>query len=336
MNTIREPIDLLVVGAGPIGISCGVAAQRAGLSTLLIDKGTVADALCHYPPNLVWFSTPELLEIADVPLVCSGAKPTGPELIRYYRRVAEHHALPMRLYEKVNAIERAPPSAGDDPDAARFVVVTTKSRYRVRSVVLATGFFDFPNRLHVEGEELPKVTHYYRGPLPYYGQRVLVIGGGNSAVEAALELYRNGAADVTLVHRGTELKRGIKYWVRPDIDNRIREGSIRAHFETRVVRIEEERVHLESSGRAFAIENDFVLALTGYHADFGLLERAGVELVGAESRPRLDPETMETNVPGLYCAGVVIGGRDTGSIFIENSREHGERIASHVKAHLGD
>ena len=324
MKKERETTDLLVVGAGPIGIACGVEARRSGMPALVFDKGALTNALCFYPPNLVWFSTAELLEIGDIPLVCSGAKPTGPEVIHYYRRVAEHFKLDLRLYEGVEKIE---PIRGGG-----FRVESSRGRIVIaRGVVLATGFFDQPNLLGVAGEELPKVKHYNDGPYVYYGQHVAVVGAGNSAVEVALDLYRSGAASVALIHRGTELAPGIKYWVRPDIENRIKEGSVRAFFETTVERIEEDTLTVRgANGESTSLKNDFVLAMTGYHADFDFIRRVGVNVDPETLKPELDPETMETNVPGMYCAGVIVGGRDSNKIFIENSRIHAKKIVAHA------
>lgn len=318
-----ETTELLVVGAGPIGIACGVEARRVSLEHLIFDRGALTNSLCRFPRNLVWFSTSELLEVGGIPLICSGAKPTGPEVIRYYHRVAEHHQLAVRLYEEVESIE--PQGPGD------FTVRTAKRVVRCRAVVLATGFFDHPNLLNCPGEDLSKVEHYYDGPYLYYGQRVAVIGGGNSAVEAALELYRNGAAEVTLIHRGKELSHRIKYWQKPDIENRIKEGSIRSFFDAELERIDEKEITLrDCDGKAVRLANDFVLALTGYHADFEFIKRMGVRIDSESLKPDYNPETMETNVPGLYCAGVIVGGKDSGSIFIENSRVHARKIVKHV------
>ncbi len=332
MSFSEENVDVVIVGAGPIGLSCGIEIQKVGLDCLLFDKGALIDSLCRHPRNLIWFSTPELLEIGDIPMIPSGPKPTGQDVSRYYQRVARHYRLPVRLYERVEAVRR---TAGETARAGReprFTVETSRGRaVRCRAVVLATGFFDHPNLMGVPGEELPKVSHYYDSPFPYYEQRVAVIGGANSAVEVALELWRNGARDVTLVHRGKELAPGIKYWVRPDIENRIREGTIAAYFETSVERIEEDHIVLSlPDERTLRLGNDFVLAMTGYHADFDFLSRAGIHIDAETLKPALDPETMETNVPGLYCAGVIVGGRDSGTIFIENSRIHSKRIAAHL------
>ena len=332
MSEAQEIVDVIIIGAGPIGLSCGVELHKVGLNCLLFDKGALINSLCRYPRNLIWFSTPELLEIGDVPLICSGPKPTGPDMIRYYQRVAEHYRLDVRLYERVESVHRLETEAGETVTDAIFKVDTARGQpFRARAVVVATGFFDHPNLLEIPGEDLPKVSHYYDGPFPYYGQRVVVIGGGNSAVEAALELYRNGAREVTLVHRGEELASGIKYWVRPDIENRIREGSIQAHFETSVERIEENHLFLSlPRGGSLRLENDFVLALTGYHADFDFLRSVGIQIDSRTLKPAHDPDTMETNVPGLYCAGVIVGGKDSNKIFIENSRIHSKKVATHL------
>lgn len=315
--------DLVVVGAGPIGIACGVEAARAGISCRLLEKGCVTDAIFQFPPQLVFFSTPELLEIGDIPMLISGPKPSRVDLLKYYRRVAEHFSLDVRTHEKVLSVE------GDRESG--FVLRTTRGEHRARRVVLAVGFYDHPNLLGIPGEDLEKVSHYYTEPFPHYRRDVAVIGGQNSAAEAALELYRQGAR-VTLIHRGESLGRSVKYWVRPDLENRIAEGSIRAHFETVVTRIEETSIELRhADGSTSTIPNDFVFALTGYHADFEFLEGAGIRLEGEKRRPAHDPESMETNRPGVYIAGVATGGTDTTRIFIENGREHARRIAVHLE-----
>ncbi len=338
MSSPEEEVDVVIVGAGPIGLSCGIEIQKVGFDCLLFDKGALIDALCRYPRNLIWFSTPELLEIGNIPMITSGPKPTGQEVNRYYQRVAEHYQLPVRLYERVTTVHRTAAEEGGANKESFFSIETSRQRsVRCRVVVMATGFFDHPNLIGVPGEERPKVSHYYDGPFPYYGQRVAVIGGGNSAVEVALELYRNGARRVALVHRGTDLAPGIKYWVRPDIENRIREGSIEAHFGTTVQRIEEEHIVLAMpDGGTLQLENDFVLAMTGYHADFDFLAKAGIHIDPETLKPALDPETMETTVPGLYCAGVITGGRDSNKIFIENSRIHSKKIAAHLATRWND
>jgi thioredoxin reductase (NADPH) len=317
-------VDLLVVGAGPVGIAVAIEASRSGLSARVVEKGALCNTLVGWPESLVFFSTPGLLEIGDLPFVTSGAKPTRREGLVYYRKAAARYALDVRLYERVLSVVQE----GD-----LFRVATSKGSHEARRVVVATGFFDTPNLLGVPGEQLPKVSHYYREPWPYAGTDVLVAGGGNSAVEAALELHRTGAR-VTLAVRGEDLKPGVKYWLRPDVENRIREGSIRALFRTAVTRIEEGRVALAGPDGPFEVANDFVLALTGYRPDFPFLRALGVE-VTPEGVPVFDAETMETNVPGLHLAGVVAAGVHTGRLFIENGRHHAVAVARHAAKALG-
>ncbi len=315
-------IELIIVGAGPIGIACGVEASRAGLSHLLIEKGCLTNSIHRFAANLVFFSTPNLLEIGDVPFITAGPKPARGEVLLYYRRVAEHFRLNLRLYEKVLEVER--------DGKGGFVVASDQGRYAARRVVLAIGFYDHPNRLGVPGEELPKVSHFYREPHPYFRQKVAVIGGQNSAAEAALDLWRNGA-EVTLIHRHEQLGSSLKYWIRPDLENRLREGSIKALFNAEVARIEAKSITVKNSGGQLAtLENDFVFAMTGYHPDFEFLEKMGIRLESEKMKPALDPDTMETNVPGMYIAGVATGGKETGQIFIENGREHAKKIVRDI------
>ena len=318
------PVDLLVVGAGPVGLAVAIEASRCGLSARVVEKGALCNTLVGWPASLVFFSTPELLEIGDLPFVTSGPKPTRREGLVYYRKAAARYALDVRLYERVLSVARE-----DDG----FRVATSKGSHAARRVVVATGFFDTPNLLGVPGEELPKVSHHYREPWPFVGTDVLVAGGGNSAAEAALELHRCGAR-VTLAVREEALKQGVKYWLRPDVENRIREGSIRAHFRTTVARVEEERVVLDGPGGPFEVANDFVLALTGYRPDFPFLRSLGIE-VTEEGVPVFVPGTMETNVSGIHLAGVVAAGVHTGRLFIENGRHHAAAIVRHLLATLG-
>ena len=320
----RRPVDLLVVGAGPVGIACGIEAIRAGLGCRVVEKGAVCDALVRWPADLVFFSTPELLEIGGLPFVTSGTKPTRREALRYYRKAAGAFGLDMRLYEQVLSVRRG---------GAGFAVTTTKGVHEAVRVVLATGFFDRPNLLSVPGEELPKVTHYYDEPYRYSGTEVLVVGGGNSAVEAALDLYRNGAR-VTMAVREQALKRTVKYWLTPDISNRIAEGSIRAFFDAEVSWIAEKTVGIACGGAPLVLPNDFVVALTGYHPDLDFLRACGVE-VTPDGHPLFDEGSMETAVPGLYLAGVVAAGVDIGKLFIENGRRHAALVARHAAARLG-
>jgi bacillithiol disulfide reductase len=320
---MNSKYDLICIGAGPTGLACAIEAKRAGLRPLVIDKGALCNSLYHYPVNMVFFTTPELLEIGDLPLVCAAEKPTRVEALKYYRKCAEHYELELRLGEMVTHV------SGADED---FQVRTRAREGRLttcqaRKLVVATGYYDLPNRLNVPGEDLPHVSHYYTEPHPFWRQDVVVIGGKNSAAEAALDLYRSGAR-VTLVHRGPELGSTIKYWVRPDIENRIKAGQVRALFQTRVVRIEPDRVHVTGPEGEKILPAVQVFALTGYHPDFAFLRQLGVELDAATNKPAVDPQTLESNVPGLYLAGVVIGGNHTSEIFIENGRFHGKQIVA--------
>jgi thioredoxin reductase (NADPH) len=318
--------DVICIGAGPTGLATAIEAKRAGMRPLVIDKGCLCNSLYHYPVNMVFFTTPELLEIGDLPLVCAGEKPTRTEALKYYRKAAEHYALELRLYERVKRVE------GHD---GRFTVVTVdgqrrEARYGAKKVVVATGYYDLPNRLDVPGEGLPHVSHYYTEAHAFWNQEVVVVGGKNSAAEAALDLYRAGAR-VTLVHRRPELGTTVKYWVRPDIENRIKAGQIRALFNTRVVEIGHEFVAVQNGMGKQQLPARQVFALTGYHPDFAFLEQLGVALDAATKKPQVNPDTLESNVPGIYLAGVVIGGTQTGEIFIENGRFHGKQIMEAMK-----
>lgn len=316
--------DVLIVGGGPIGIACGIEATQRGISSVIVEKGCLLNSLYRSPPQVVFFSSPHLLELGGIPMVVSREKPTRAELLFYYRRLAEHFGLELCLYDKVESIDREP--------GGLFKIGTHRGGdHRARFVVLAIGCYDFPNLLNVPGEDLPKVSHYYTEPYPHYRRKVAVIGGQNSAVEAALQLYRNGA-ETTLVHRGRAVGKRVKYWIRPDIENRIKEGSIPAYFETTVERIDEKSISLRrKDGSTLELENDFVLALTGYHTDFGFLKHAGIDVDAETLKPRHDPETKETNVSDVYIAGVATGGRDSGSIFIENARIHAKQILEDIE-----
>lgn len=318
------PFDVLVIGSGPVGIACAIEAQKQGLSTVVIEKEALLNTLINWPRQTVFFSTPELLEIGGLPFTTSGPKPTRREGLVYYRKAAERYGLSIRLFERVECVRPAEPG---------FEVVTSKASYQTRAVIVATGFFDNPNLLGVPGEELPTVSHYYLEPFPYAGTDVLVVGGKNSAAEAALDLYRHGAR-VTMAVRGPEFGKSVKYWLRPDLENRVKEGSIRALFETTVSSIEPGKVILEQRGERMTIANEFVLALTGYHPDFEFLKSLGVE-VTADRHFQFDPESMETGVPGLYLAGVVAGGVAIGSLFIENGRNHAVQIVGHILSRRG-
>ena len=315
--------DLICIGAGPTGLACAIEAKRAGLHPLVIDKGCLCNSLYHYPVNMVFFTTPELLEIGDLPLTSTTEKPTRTEALKYYRKCAEHYALDVRLGERVERVEGS---------NGRFLVQTrndqgTAAQFAAKKIVVATGYYDLPNRLGVPGEDLPHVSHYYTEPHPFWRQDVVVIGGKNSAAEAALDLYRSGAR-VTLVHRRAELGSTIKYWVRPDIENRIKAGQIRALFETEVRRIEPGSVWVSNHAGEHALPAVQVFALTGYHPDFEFLRSLGISLDRTTNKPAMDPQTHESNVPGIFLAGVVIGGNHTSEIFIENGRLHGKQIVS--------
>jgi thioredoxin reductase (NADPH) len=328
--TASEIVDLLVIGAGPTGLACAIEAQRAGFSALLVDKGCLCNSLFHYPANMTFFTTPELLEIGNMPFSSPNQKPNRNEALEYYRKVAEHYALNVRQYENVEQVD------GSD---GNFTVHTMDrfermSRYRARKLVVATGYYDLPNYLGIPGEDLSKVKHYYHEPHPFYGLEVLVIGGKNSAAIAALDLWRHGAK-VTLVHRGPEMHRHVKYWILPDINNRVKNGEIKAYFNSNVVNIAEDDVILATPEGAVTLPNHFVFALTGYHPDFGFIEGLGVELDEANDRcPVCDPSTLESNVPGIYLAGVVVAGERTNEIFIENGRFHGQLIAKDLQGKL--
>jgi len=313
--------DLLIIGAGPSGLATAIAAKQHGLDYAVVDKGVLVNSIYNFPPLMVFFTTPELLEIGGLPLVTPYDKPTRLEALRYYRRVVDTFGIQVSFHEEVREIERE--------DDGTFVVTSTSSggtRVRhARAVVLAIGYYDRPNHLGVPGEELPHVSHYFTDAHPYYRQRVVVVGGKNSAAEASLELFRGGA-HVTLVHRRATLGDSIKYWVRPDIDNRIKEGSIAARFESRIVEIRPTEVLIERNGEMETIPAEGVFLLTGYHPDAELMRRAGIECHSESLTPTLNPETFESNVPNLFIAGGAVAGRNTGNIFIENGRFHGERI----------
>ena len=313
--------DVICIGAGPTGLATAIEAKRAGMRAVVIDKGCLCNSIFHYPVNMVFFTTPELLEIGDLPLVSPNEKPTRVEALKYYRKAAEHYELELKLFESVVRVE------GSD---GNFTVLTraedgAPGKYRSRKIVVATGYYDLPNRLNVPGEDLPHVSHYYTEPHPFWKENVVVVGGKNSAAEAALDLYRNGAK-VTLVHRDVRLGQTIKYWVKPDIENRIKAGQIQALFETRVKEITPHEVIVVNSAGEKPLPAKQVFALTGYHPDFQFIQSVGVHLDPVTCKPSLDPNTLESNVPGIHLAGVVIGGRHTGEIFIENGRFHGKQI----------
>jgi thioredoxin reductase (NADPH) len=321
--------DLLVVGAGPSGLSCAIEAQRAGFQAVVVDKGCICNSIFHYPAHMTFFTTAELLELGEIPFPTPNTKPTRSEALEYYRGVAAHYRLDIRQYHRVERI------SGAD---GTFTVHTTDrfGRHKnlsARKLAIATGYYDLPNSLGIPGETLSKVHHYYYDPHPYSGSDVVVIGGKNSAAIAALELWRHGAR-VTLVHRGAAMHEHVKYWIKPDIENRFAKGEIKAHFNARAVEITPDAVVIENPEGRETLRNDFVFAMTGYHPDFAFIERLGVHLEGPDRLPTLHKETLESNVPGIYLAGVVVGGACTNAIFIENGRFHGQQIAASLAAKL--
>jgi len=315
-------LDIFIIGAGPIGLACGLAAQKAGLSFVIVDKGCLVNSLYNYPSTMTFFSTSEKLEIGGIPFVSNNVKPTRAEALEYYRRVAFSNQLPIKLFEEVTVVSKA-----DDG----YEVKTSKAAYRAKHIIIATGFYDIAVDLNIPGENLPKVKHYYKDPHYYAMQKVLVVGASNSAVDVALETYRKGA-EVTMVVRAPEISSRVKYWVRPDIINRIKEGSIKAYFNSSLKAIRENEVDIETpEGMVITIPNDFVLAMTGYKPNFDFLKKIGINLsVDEKLLPEYNPETMETHLPGVYLAGVVCGGMDTHLWFIENSRVHAEMIVGDI------
>ncbi|MCR6720682.1 MAG: YpdA family putative bacillithiol disulfide reductase [Chitinophagaceae bacterium] len=323
----KDVLDLLIVGAGPIGLACGIEAQKAQLNYVIIEKGSLVNSLYHYPVNMMFFSTSERLEIGNVPFVSNNPKPVRNEALEYYRRVTNDFRLNVRLFEEVTELKTQ-----DDKNKRLYEVATSKGTYVARNIIIATGFYDIPYLLRVPGEDLPKVTHYYKDPHFYAFQKVLVIGAQNSAVDAALETWRKGA-EVTMVIRGAEIGKRVKYWVRPDIVNRIEEGSIKAYFHSSVVDIRENEVDIQTPDGLVTIQNDWVIAMTGYQPNLAFLRRLGIELSNDDVQaPVLNPENYETNLPGVYLAGVICGGMNTHRLFIENSREHAVAIVKDIVA----
>ena len=364
--------DVLIIGAGPIGLACGLAAKRAGLSYVIVEKGTLVNSLYNYPSNMTFFSTSDRLEIGDVPFVSNAAKPTRSEALEYYRRVAESNRLIINLFEAVESVETAtsarleasptlasptlasptlasPPFLTENTEGVSlaldtknlesaatdfYVVTTSKRQYLAKNIILSCGFYDIPTKLNIVGEDLPKVTHYYKEPHFYYNQNVVVVGANNSAADAALETYRKGAR-VTMVIRGAEVGHRVKYWARPDIVNRIAEGSIKAYFNSKLSKIHQNSVEIDTPEGIVTIDNDFVIAATGYQPNFSFLEKIGIELsTDGKFYPKYDPETQESNLKGIYLAGVVCGGMDTHVWFIENSRVHAETIIEQIKSRV--
>jgi thioredoxin reductase (NADPH) len=310
-------VDILIVGGGPIGIACGLEAQKNGLTYIIVEKGPIVNSLFNYPVNMQFFSSSERLEIAGIPFISKDAKPKRNEALEYYRRIVTSNNLEINLFEKILEVRRE----GED-----FEVISEKRSYTASNVIVATGFYDLPNKINVPGEEMPKVSHYYKDPHFYASQKLAVIGASNSAVDAALECWRKGA-EVSLIIRGPQVGERVKYWVRPDIINRIEEGSITAYYNTTVTEIRKNELLLDTPSGPLTIANDFVLALTGYMPNFSFLEKLGIHLSEDEKRfPQYNPDTMETNIKGLYLAGVICGGMETHKWFIENSRIHAEQI----------
>jgi thioredoxin reductase (NADPH) len=321
--------DVLVIGAGPTGLACAIEAQKAGLRVIVLDKGCLVNSLYHYPSGMIFFTTPELLEIGDIPFTTARQKPTREEALEYYRKVTEHYKLDIRQYEWVKTV------VGDN---GNFSITATDRAgrphdYCTRKVIVSTGYYDLANQLSITGEDLPKVSHYYGDAHPYYDTDVLVIGGKNSAAIAALDLWRHGAR-VTLVYRGTQLHHHVKYWIKPDLENRIKANEIEAFFNSTVQEIGVDHVVIDTPRGTLRLKNDFVLALVGYHPDYDFLRSMGIELSEDQHRPVCDPVTLESNVSGIYVAGVIVAGSRTNEIFIENGRFHGKQIAEDLKLKL--
>jgi len=314
---MQEILDVLIVGGGPIGLVCGLEAKRAGLSYLILEKGVLVNSLYHYPSNMTFFSTSERIEIGDIPFVSNNIKPTRPEALEYYRRIAVSQKLNIHLHETVTEVLQ---------QGENYKVKSSIAEYTARNLIIATGFYDIPNLLHIPGEDLSKVRHYYKEPHFYAMQKLLVVGANNSAVDASLESFRKGA-EITMVIKGPEIGKRVKYWVRPDIVNRIEEGSIKAYFNSDLIAIREKEVDIQTPEGKITIPNDYVLLMTGYQPDFAFLEKLGIELSADEKRyPSYNKESMESNRRNIFLAGVVCGGMDTHIWFIENSREHARQI----------
>lgn len=313
--------DIVIIGGGPIGLACGLEAKKAGLSYVILEKGALVNSLYNYPINMTFFSTSERLEIGGVPFVSNSPKPTRPEALEYYRRVAISGGLNVKLFEEVLNVKK---------EDETFTIVTSRKSYNSKNVVIATGFYDIPYLLNVPGENLPKVKHYYKDPHYYAFQKVLVVGAANSAIDVALETWRKGA-EVTMVIKGDKISDRVKYWVKPDIDNRIAEGSIKAYFNSTVAAIREDEVDINTPEGIITVDNDWVLAMTGYQPNLEFLREVGISLSDdAVMCPAVDEETQETNVSGVYLAGVICGGMNTHRLFIENSRIHAEKIVKNI------
>lgn len=313
-----KSFDLIIVGAGPTGLSCAIEAEKANLNYVVIEKGVLVNSIYNFPTNMTFFSTSKLLEIGDTPFISHSDKPTRMEALEYYRRIVEKWNLNIQLYEEVEQLEQL--------NANSYILHTSRGKYQTESLIVSTGFYDTPRKLNVPGEDLPKVKHYYDDPHPYANQKVLVVGAANSACDVALETYNKGA-EVTMAIRGEEIYKRVKYWIRPNIINRIKEGSITAHFNTVVKEIKERSVVLEGPDGEFTIENDFVMAMIGYQPNYPLLEKLNIEIKKDDYQtPMYDTESFETNLPNVYVAGVLCAGKHTSKLFIENTRDHGAVI----------
>ncbi len=330
MSAEVRDVPVVIVGAGPTGLSCGIELKHRGVESLILDKGCVVNSIYHYPTNMTFFTTPELLEIGGIPMTSLDDKPHRVEALKYYRRVAEYFHLEIGQYERVDRV-----TGGD----GAFLVETTRHdteprAYRTRKVILATGYYDRPNLLNVPGEDLPKVRHYYHEAHPFYNHDVLVVGAKNSAAIAALELFWSGAR-VTLVHRGDRISDSVKYWIKPNIENRLKSGEVTGYFNTTVKEIREKQVVLVTPKGEVTIANDFVLAMTGYHPDLRFLASVGISLDPSTRKPRVSETTFESETPGIYLAGVLVAGMHTNEIFIENGRFHGAQIALDIASKFG-
>ena len=313
--------DVCIIGAGPIGLNCAIEAIKSNLTYLIIDKGCLINSLYNYPNNMTFFSTSDKLEIGNVPFISHNSKPTKSEAMEYYRRVSSSWKLKLNLYEEVIDIK----------NDGNFKIMTSKRNYSAKNVIIATGFYDLPYKLNIPGEDLKKVKHYYDDPHPYFGMKIAIVGAGNSAVDVALETFRKGCKEVSMVIREPKLNSNIKYWVKPDIENRIKEKSIKAYFNSRITKITDKKIELNTKNKKIVLENDFVLAMTGYQPNFNFLKKVGIKIGSDKNKtPIHNKKTMETNISGLYLAGVICGGLKTNKWFIENSREHSINIINHI------
>jgi len=313
--------DVCIIGAGPIGLNCAIEAIKSNLTYLIIDKGCLINSLYNYPNNMTFFSTSDKLEIGNVPFISHNSKPTKSEAMEYYRRVSSSWKLKLNLYEEVIDIK----------NDGNFKIITSKRDYSAKNVIIATGFYDLPYKLNIPGEDLKKVKHYYDDPHPYFGMKIAIVGAGNSAVDVALETFRKGCKEVSMVIREPKLNSNIKYWVKPDIENRIKEKNIKAYFNSRITKITDKKIELNIKNKKIVLENDFVLAMTGYQPNFNFLKKVGIKIGSDKNKtPIHNKKTMETNISGVYLAGVICGGLKTNKWFIENSRKHSINIINHI------